>query len=89
MDMEAADLLHVLWLGAARDSIGSVLMEIVDFDPRFQLSGTYDEALAQVLAMVHDFCEAHGIDKSTVDELSFSMQIWEISFANVSVMVVS
>ena len=76
MDMEAADLLHVLWLGAARDSIGSVIMEIVTFDPRFQQSETFDGALAQVLTMVHDFCEAHAIDKSTIDELSFSMQIW-------------
>ena len=75
MDMEAADLLHVLWLGAAHDSIGSVIMEIVSFDPRFQHAQTFDAALAQVLTMVHDFCEAHGIDKSTVDELSFSMQI--------------
>ncbi|CAE7581449.1 unnamed protein product, partial [Symbiodinium necroappetens] len=72
MDMEAADLLHVLWLGAARDSIGSVIMEIVTFDPRFQQSETFDGALAQVLTMVHDFCEAHGIDKSTIDELSLT-----------------
>ncbi|CAE7428498.1 unnamed protein product, partial [Symbiodinium sp. KB8] len=72
MDMEAADLLHVLWLGAARDSIGSVIMEIVTFDPRFQQSETFDGALAQVLTMVHDFCEAHAIDKSTIDELSLT-----------------
>ena len=75
MDMETADLLHVLWLGAARDSIGSVLMEIVDWGPRFQQSGSYDVALAQVLTLVHDFCDNHGIDKSTIDELSFLMQI--------------
>ena len=78
MDMESADLLHVLWLGAARDSIGSVLMEIVTWDPRFQQSGSYDVALAQVLTLVHDFCDTHGIDKSTIDELSFSMQTFGI-----------
>ena len=70
MAMEAPDLLHNVWLGAAKDSIASVLLDIVTYDERFAAAGSYDVALAMVTTLVHEFCEEHGLDKSTVEELS-------------------
>ncbi|CAE7273658.1 unnamed protein product, partial [Symbiodinium sp. CCMP2456] len=72
MDMEAADVLHTVWLGCARDSIASVLMDIVSFDPRFSGEATYDNSLASLLTMFHDWCREKKIDGSAIDELSLS-----------------
>ena len=70
MAMEAPDLLHNVWLGAAKDSIASVLLDIVTYDERFATAGSYDVALSMVTTMVHDYCELHKSDKSTIEELS-------------------
>ena len=70
MAMEAPDLLHNVWLGSAKDCIASVLLDIVTYDERFAAAGSYDVALAMVTTLVHEFCEEHGLDKSTVEELS-------------------
>ena len=75
MDMEQADLLHNLWLGCARDSIGSTLLDIITFDPRFSAAGTYDNALGVVVTMVEEWCQRHKLDKSVVDELSILVAV--------------
>ena len=62
-------MLHTVWLGCARDCIASVIMDIVTFDPRFSGEVSYDNALASLLTMFHDFCREKKLDGSVIDEL--------------------
>ena len=68
-DMEAADTLHNLWLGCARDACGSILMDIVEFDARFH-DTSWDAALASLTTVMHDWCTSVGLPRSVIDELS-------------------
>ena len=66
-EMEHADILHTLWIGAGRDCVGSVLCDIAEYV--FLDAGHWDTALACVCTQLHDFCERHGLDKSIVEEI--------------------
>ncbi|CAE7238466.1 unnamed protein product, partial [Symbiodinium necroappetens] len=69
-DMECADLLHTVWVGCAKDLVGSVLLDVVQYDPRLANSDSWDSGLAALLSLFHSWCETRKLDKSLVEELS-------------------
>ena len=68
--MEASDTLHNLWLGCAKDALGSVFLDVAEFHEAFSEATSWDEALSQVLGALHDWCRQVGLECSAVDELS-------------------
>ena len=70
--MEAADTLHNLWLGCAKDALGSVFMDIAEFHPAFFGATAWDEALSQLLATLHVWCRQVGLECSAIDEISLT-----------------
>ena len=69
-DMECADLLHTVWIGCAKDLVGSVLLDVVQYDPRLASAESWDAGLAALLSLFHSWCETRKLDKSLVEELS-------------------
>ena len=67
--MEYADLLHVLWIGVARDLTGSLLMEVAE-KHSFQ-SPSYDGRLKSIHGSLTKWCQENGIRPSTVELFSF------------------
>ena len=70
--MEAADALHNLWLGCAKDALGSVFMDIAEFHPAFFGATAWDEALSQLLATLHVCYRQVGLECSAIDEISLT-----------------
>ncbi|CAE7245702.1 unnamed protein product [Symbiodinium sp. CCMP2592] len=70
-DMEQADTLHNLWLGPAKDTLGSVLMDIVEFHPEFR-DLPWEEGLQALCSRMHDWFSENNLDRSCIDELSHS-----------------
>ena len=64
--MEWADILHVLWIGVARDVTGTLLMEVAEF-ASFE-STSYDGRLWDLHGQCVSWCRSHGIRPSTVEE---------------------
>ena len=64
--MEWADILHVLWIGVARDVTGTLLMEVAEF-ASFE-STSYDGRLRDLHGQCVSWCRSHGIRPSTVEE---------------------
>lgn len=71
-DMEAADQLHNLWIGCAKDSLASVFCDIIEYHPMFRGSESWDEALAQLCTLLHDYCDRSGLEKAVIDEISLT-----------------
>ena len=69
-DMEGADAMHCLWLGSAKDTVGSALMMIAEHDPRCIDADSWDGALALLLGYMQDFLVSRGLDRCTIDEIS-------------------
>ena len=69
-DMEAADTLHNLWLGPAKDTLGSVIMEICEHHPALADFASFSEALQALASEFHRWCARNQMDPSTVDEFS-------------------
>ena len=67
---ECADLLHALWLGTARDCVGSIIMDVVEKWPALQHLPTWDERLEALTGDVHRWCVQQGIRPSTIEPLS-------------------
>ena len=63
------DLLHTVWLGTGRDAVGSLLMELAEFDPRLQEHHTWDERLRAILEWFRVWCAANHVE-SSLDDLS-------------------
>ena len=70
--MEAADQLHNLWIGCAKDSLASVFCDIIEYHPMFRGSESWDEALAQLCTLLHDYCDRSGLEKAVIDEISLT-----------------
>ena len=71
-EMEQSDLLHNLWLGAARDAVGSMLMEVVQRHEMFVETSSFNEALAVLCACIPDWCSKNNVERSVIDELSLT-----------------
>ena len=67
---ECADLLHALWLGTARDCVGSIIMDFVEKWLALQHLPTWDERLEALTGDVHRWCVQQGIRPSTIETLS-------------------
>jgi hypothetical protein len=68
-----ADLLHTVWLGIARDAIGSFLMDLIEFDQiHYGELGTYDDRLGAAFVRFSAWTRVHGIN-STVDQLDLNV----------------
>ena len=63
---EWADILHVLWIGVARDVTGTLLMEVAEC-ASFE-STSYDGRLWDLHGQCVSWCRSHGIRPSTVEE---------------------
>ena len=70
-DMELPDLLHSLWIGCARDAIGSLLMDMAEFIGSFQHHDTWDERLQALTLDARQWCRQHKFPPSLVDDFSF------------------
>ena len=70
-DMEQSDVLRNLWLGSAKDAVGSILCDIVQYHPELAECTSWEDGLNAVCALFHDFCFRHNLDKSAIDEMSF------------------
>lgn len=80
-DMAASDTLHSLWLGGAKDAVGSILLDVVEFHDSFAACTEYDEALQNLCAMFHEWCTEKGLERSVVDELSLTkLSVTTITF---------
>ena len=69
-DMEAADVLHTVWLGTARDACGSLILNVCDKHALFQEMETYDDRLHALWCHALRWCAARKIDSSCLEELS-------------------
>ena len=67
---EYADYLHAVWLGVARDLVGSVLLDLVEQDPSYENGITYDQRLALLHSEIQIWCRENHIRPSTVEDLS-------------------
>ena len=67
---EYADYLHAVWLGVARDLVGSALLDLVEEDPSYENGITYDQRLALLHSEIQLWCRANHIRPSTVEDLS-------------------
>ena len=72
---ECADLLHAVWIGTAKDAVGSLLFDLAEWHPEAQSLDTWDERLKLLHAELLDFCVENKIRTSTVEELSYSLDI--------------
>ena len=68
--MEWADILHVLWIGVARDITGTLLLEVAEYG-RFE-SSSFDGRLRELHEQCVIWCTAHRIRPSTVEAWSVS-----------------
>ena len=68
--MEYADILHVLWIGVARDLTGSLLMEVAE-KHSFDQSPSYDSRFRIIHGSLTRWCQKNGIRPSTVELFSF------------------
>ena len=71
-EMEQSDLLRNLWLGAARDAVGSMLMEVVQRHEMFVETSSLNEAPAVLCTCLHDWCSKNNVERSVIDELSLT-----------------
>ena len=69
VDMEQADLLHALYLGAGKDCVGSVMLDVVQYDQRFAEIPSLEEGLQALCSLFHSWAEENGMDKSIIDEI--------------------
>ena len=67
---ECADLLHALWLGTARDAVGSHLIEYARWLPELESYSTWDERLNIVHLDFIAWRREHGLRGSIVEEMS-------------------
>lgn len=65
------DVLHIVWLGIAADSVGSMLLELVTCTSSFG-DGSVQERLQHLQFDLHKWCATHHIDKSALDEVSLA-----------------
>ena len=80
-EMEWADLLHVLWIGVARDLTGTLLMEVAEFhgsDP------TYNGRLKALHSACQRWCTQHSIRPSTVEEWSSLLAMIVLSLPHIT-----
>ena len=61
-DMAASDTLHALGLGAAKDAVGSILLDTVEYHDDFAARTSYDEVLQSLCAMLHEWCAKTGLN---------------------------
>ena len=73
---EYPDMLHCVWLGVARDLIGSMCLDLIEYDASYELGATYDDRLQLLLTEIQTWCRAHGIRPSTLDDLSRSIMTY-------------
>lgn len=66
--MEWADILHVLWIGVARDVSGSVLMEVCERSA--DLGASWDVRLLALHARACGWCKENKIRPSTLEPFS-------------------
>ncbi|CAE7831362.1 Cpr [Symbiodinium necroappetens] len=83
---EMADLLHAVWIGTARDAVGSLLLDLAEFHPQCQSMTTWDERLKLLHAEILTFCCENGIRQSTIEEISASLAL-RIAFYRFSVCI--
>ena len=93
--MEHADLLRALYLGAAKDCVGSVMLDVVQYDERFAEISSLEEGLQALCSLFHSWAEENHMDKSIIDEIrtlsaefAFSMKGF-LHYYSVIVVVVS
>ena len=67
---EYCDLLHALWLGTARDAVGSHLMVLAKHMPGATQLELWDMRLQFVHEDFKAWAKDHGIRPSTIDEIS-------------------
>ena len=84
-DMEGADAMHCLWLGSAKDTVGSALMMIAEHDPRCSDADSWDGALALLLGHMQDFLAARSLDRCTIDEISCLLRTGNLLYVPSSV----
>ncbi|CAE7940295.1 unnamed protein product [Symbiodinium necroappetens] len=70
-DMEQADTLHNLWLGPAKDTLGSLFLDVVQFHPQFT-GLSWEDGLQALCLRLHDWLSEASLDRSCIDELSLS-----------------
>ena len=68
--MEQFDLLHVVWLGIARELVASVMLDMVEFGVPEIRADTWDAGLSTLHLKLAEWCRQRGIRQSTVEELS-------------------
>ena len=68
--MEVPDLLHTVWLGVAKDAIGSLLLDICEFGANFQSFDTWDEHLQAVTISAREWCRQRQLAPSMIDDFS-------------------
>lgn len=68
--MEWADVLHVVWCGVARDAVGSLLMDVAEFGVAHHHGESWDQRLQYLHSHCVQWCVAHRIRPSTVEEFS-------------------
>ena len=79
--MAASDTLYALGLGAAKDAVGSILVDTVEYHDDFAARTSYDEVLQSLCAMHHEWCAKTGLERSAVDELSLTkLSVSSMSF---------
>ena len=69
--MEVPDILHSVWIGAARDAIGSLMMDLAEFSPDLQFE-TWDERLQALTLDAREWCRQHKFAPSLVEDFSSS-----------------
>ena len=70
-EVEAPDLLHVVWLGTGRDLVGSLCMEAVEHSRDFD-GVTYDERFIGLRRSMQNWCIQRDIRPSTIEEITLS-----------------
>ena len=66
--MESVDLLHTVWIGVARDAIGSFLMDLAEHSPCTQDLASWDERLLWVSNDARSWLKRRKLASSLVDE---------------------
>ena len=67
---EYCDLLHCLWLGTARDAVGSHVMLLAENMPGARQLELWDMRLSFIYEDFAAWCRQHKIRPSTIDGLS-------------------
>ena len=62
--MEVPDILHTVWIGVAKDAVGSLLMDFCDFGQSLQFFGTWDERLQAVTISAREWCRKRHLAPS-------------------------